>query len=202
MTPKPVRMKMPTQRDQTEQLQRPRQRHVRRSKEGKDRMLDKFCEQHGYHCKHAIKLLGDVLPKVSSQSPPGPEPRYQAERRLGGTLPRTLLCKQTPIGATPRFPRSGQRRPLRRQPGRRLDLEYDRHLSGQRMGGRTRADPCAERPRLERISDSTRLRLNLKCETHDHSFAVHSLAFSVGGFRIPASRAVPVPGHSRFPVGL
>jgi len=62
-------------------------------------MLDGFCEQHGYHRKHAIKLLGDSLPKVSGQSPPGPEPRYQAERLLSGTRPGTLLCKQLPIGA-------------------------------------------------------------------------------------------------------
>lgn len=69
---------MANQLDRTEQLQRLRERYAARNKDGKARMLDEFCAQHGYNRKHAIKLLGDSLPQTCGQSPPGPEPRYQA----------------------------------------------------------------------------------------------------------------------------
>ena len=68
---------MPNQLDRNEQLQRLRERYERRHKGGKARMLDEFCAQHGYSRKHAIKLLGDALPRTPGQSPPGPEPKYQ-----------------------------------------------------------------------------------------------------------------------------
>jgi hypothetical protein len=42
---------------QDEQLARLRERYAGRGKEGKGRMLDELCEQHGYERKHAIKLL-------------------------------------------------------------------------------------------------------------------------------------------------
>ena len=54
-------------RDQ--QLQRWRERYARRHKEGKARLLDELCEQHEYSRKHAIKLLGDGLPKPTGQLP-------------------------------------------------------------------------------------------------------------------------------------
>jgi hypothetical protein len=70
-------MNMPNTLDRNEQLQVLRQRYARRSKEGRTRMLDEFCEQYGYERKHAIKLLGDSLPKPKGNPPPGPEPKYE-----------------------------------------------------------------------------------------------------------------------------
>lgn len=71
---------MPNTLDRNEQLGRLRERYARRNKEGKSRMLDELCEQHGYSRKHAIKLLGDTLPQPKGGSPPGPEPRYTPVR--------------------------------------------------------------------------------------------------------------------------
>ena len=68
---------MPQTLNRTEQLQRLRQRYGGRGKEGKSRLLDEFCEQHGYERKYAIKLLGDTRPPAPGASPPGPEPQYE-----------------------------------------------------------------------------------------------------------------------------
>jgi hypothetical protein len=75
-------MKMPKTLDRREQLEVLRERCTRRNKEGKARLLDEFCEQHGYSRKHAIKLLGDSLPKPQGQSPPGPQPKYLPVREV------------------------------------------------------------------------------------------------------------------------
>jgi len=64
--------------DRTVQLQGLRRRYAGRGKEGKSRLLDEFCEQHGYERKYAIKLLGDQLPPASGRPPPGPEPKYES----------------------------------------------------------------------------------------------------------------------------
>ena len=53
-----------------------RVRYLRRSREGKSRMLDELCEDYQYERKYAIKLLRDVLPVASGRARPGPEPRY------------------------------------------------------------------------------------------------------------------------------
>jgi hypothetical protein len=74
-------MKMEKQ-DIEEQLERLRERYGRRNKTGRSRMLDELCEQYGYSRKHAIKLLRDTLPAFGGESPPGPEPRYQAVREV------------------------------------------------------------------------------------------------------------------------
>ncbi len=60
-----------------EELERLQRRYEGRGKEGKTRMLDEFCEQHGYERKHAIKLLGDQLPKAK-----------------GGDRYRTFFCRR------------------------------------------------------------------------------------------------------------
>jgi hypothetical protein len=75
-------MKMPNTLDRNQQLERLRERYARRHKDGKSRMLDELCEQHGYSRKHAIKLLGHWLPKPKGSSPPGPEPRYGPVREV------------------------------------------------------------------------------------------------------------------------
>lgn len=68
--------------DRKEQLQGLRERYARRNKPGKSRMLDELCEQYGYDRKHAVKLLGDKLPKVKGSPPPGPPPRYEPVREI------------------------------------------------------------------------------------------------------------------------
>lgn len=58
-----------------EQLERLRQRYGKRGLEGKARMLDELCQEHGYHRKHAIRLLNGAA--QIKGVPPGPEPRYE-----------------------------------------------------------------------------------------------------------------------------
>lgn len=77
---------MPKELDREAQLERLRERYGRRSKEGKCRMLDEFCEQHGYSRKHAIKLLSDGLPKPGGCVRSGPEPKYVAVREVIGHI--------------------------------------------------------------------------------------------------------------------
>lgn len=72
-----MRMKQKVKRE--EELDRLRRRYAGRGKEGKGRLLDEFCEHHGYERKYAIKLLGEWGrgPKVVVKRP-GPEARYGA----------------------------------------------------------------------------------------------------------------------------
>lgn len=65
--------------DRNEQLEVLRLRYQGRGKEGRTRLLDEFCEHYGYERKYAIKLLS-LTPGApqSKQSPPGPEPKYEA----------------------------------------------------------------------------------------------------------------------------
>lgn len=57
-----------------EQLERLRARYQQRGPQGKSRILDELCEQHGYHRKHAIRLLNAAA--QPRKSPPGPQPQY------------------------------------------------------------------------------------------------------------------------------
>ena len=52
-------------------------RYAGRGREGKSRMLDELCEDHGYERKYAIKLLSRALPVASGRVRPGPERRYE-----------------------------------------------------------------------------------------------------------------------------
>jgi hypothetical protein len=52
-------------------------RYAGRGREGKSRMLDELCEDHGYERKYAIKLLSAALPVSSGRVRPGPERRYE-----------------------------------------------------------------------------------------------------------------------------
>lgn len=58
---------MPKESCRKEELERLRRRYAGRGKEGKTRLLDEFCEHYRYERKHAIKLLGEGLPKASGQ---------------------------------------------------------------------------------------------------------------------------------------
>lgn len=52
-------------------------RYEKRSREGKTRMLNELCEDHGYERKYAIKLVNGSLPQFNGASRPGPMPRYE-----------------------------------------------------------------------------------------------------------------------------
>lgn len=76
-----------------EQLERLRRRYEGRGPEGKSRILDELCEQHGYHRKHAIRLLkGTVVPRKSS---PGPARQYEGITEL---VERIWLAGEQPCG--------------------------------------------------------------------------------------------------------
>lgn len=58
-------------------LPKVRTRYEKRSREGKSRMLDELCEDHGYERKYAIKLLNGSLPEPSGRPRSGPVPQYE-----------------------------------------------------------------------------------------------------------------------------
>ncbi len=63
--------------ERTDQLERLRRRYAGRGKEGKGRLLDEFCEHHGYERKYAIKLLQGKTARAAAGPRPGPEPKYE-----------------------------------------------------------------------------------------------------------------------------
>lgn len=83
---------------QKEQLPKYRQRYKNRGKEGKSRLLDEICEQHGYNRKHAIKLLGG---KVGYGSKPRAEkigrPRVYG-KEVVEVLKEIWLASEQPCG--------------------------------------------------------------------------------------------------------
>jgi len=68
--------------ERTDQLERLRRRYAGRGKEGKSRLLDEFCEHHGYERKYAIKLLQGKIGCVMARPRPGPEPKYEAVQEV------------------------------------------------------------------------------------------------------------------------
>src|ERR1700679_1967606 len=68
-----MKMKEISRQEQLEQL---RWRYARRGEEGKSQMLDELCQQHGYHRKHAIRLLNALGRPRERRPPPGPERQY------------------------------------------------------------------------------------------------------------------------------
>jgi hypothetical protein len=68
-----MKMKAISRQEQLEQL---RWRYARRGEEGKSQMLDELCQQHGYHRKHAIRLLNALGRPPERRPPPGPERQY------------------------------------------------------------------------------------------------------------------------------
>src|SRR5262245_58177850 len=76
----------------TELLPKLQARYARRSREGKSRMLDELCEDHGYERKYAIKLLRNTLPVGAAGVNPGPEPRYASIEPVVRTI--WLLAEQ------------------------------------------------------------------------------------------------------------
>lgn len=80
----------------TEELVKLRRRYAGRAKAGKSRLLDEFCEHHGYERKYAIKLLQSQVKPVPPASPrPGPEPRYEPVQEV---IERIWNCAEQPCG--------------------------------------------------------------------------------------------------------
>ncbi len=74
--------------ERKDQLERLRRRYAGRGKEGKSRLLDEFCEQHGYERKYASKLLQGRLGCAQAKPRLAPSPISAA------TLDRLLAqCK-------------------------------------------------------------------------------------------------------------
>jgi hypothetical protein len=63
--------------ERNDELERLRRRYGGRAKKGKSRLLDEFCEHHGYERKYAIKLLQEGAVAVVARPRPGPEPKYE-----------------------------------------------------------------------------------------------------------------------------
>ena len=86
-----------------EQLQRLRRRYAQRGPAAKSQLLDELCEQHGYSRKHAIKLLGDSLPKPTGHTPSGAPPRYEPIREVLTQIWKSAeqLCGKRLVGALP-----------------------------------------------------------------------------------------------------
>ena len=72
-----------------------RARYEKRSREGKSRMLNELCEDHGYERKYAIKLLNDSLPVASGHSHAGPLPRYDVIEPI---VKQLWLAAEQPCG--------------------------------------------------------------------------------------------------------
>jgi hypothetical protein len=70
-------MYMQRKTERNDELERLRRRYAGRAKAGKGRLLDEFCEHHGYERKYAIKLLQGGAGAVVARSRPGPEPKYE-----------------------------------------------------------------------------------------------------------------------------
>ena len=76
-----------------EQLERLRNLYGQWGSEGKARLLDEFCEQYGYHRKHAIRLLNGNA--VAKKSPPEPEPQHECISQL---VERIWTAGEQPCG--------------------------------------------------------------------------------------------------------
>jgi len=71
------------------------ERYERRSREGKSRMLDDLCEDHGYERKYAIKLLGKTRANGIGRPRPGPMPQYTLIEPVVRTI---WLAAEQPCG--------------------------------------------------------------------------------------------------------
>lgn len=70
-------------------------RYEKRSREGKTRMLNELCEDHGYERKYAIKLVNGSLPKFNGPRRPGPVPRYEVVEPI---VRQIWLAAEQPCG--------------------------------------------------------------------------------------------------------
>jgi hypothetical protein len=70
-------------------------RYEKRGREGKTRMLNELCEDHGYERKYAIKLLNGSLPAPSGRSHPGPARQYEV---IAPIVRQMWLAAEQPCG--------------------------------------------------------------------------------------------------------
>ena len=84
-----------SQEAKIEWLPKLRARYSQRSREGKSRMLDELCEDHGYERKYAIKLLGEALPPPSGRAHPGPARQYES---IESVVRQIWLTAEQPCG--------------------------------------------------------------------------------------------------------
>lgn len=70
-------------------------RYLKRSREGKSRMLDELCEDYQYERKYAIKLLTGHLPIPSGRVHPGPERQYDV---IEPVVKQMWLTAEQPCG--------------------------------------------------------------------------------------------------------
>jgi hypothetical protein len=88
-------MYMQRMTERTHELERLRRRYAGRGKEGKSRLLDEFCEHHGYDRKYAIKLLQGGSPRPGAGPRPGPEPKYEPVQEV---IERIWACAEQVCG--------------------------------------------------------------------------------------------------------
>jgi len=104
MTPRNGGVRMQRKVDRNEQLEVLRLRYQGRGKEGRTRLLDEFCEHFGYERKYAIKLLSLTADAAQAkESPPGPEPKYDAVTEVVTHVWRAAeqLCGKRLVWALP-----------------------------------------------------------------------------------------------------
>lgn len=81
--------------NRNDELEHLRRRYAGRGKAGKSRLLDEFCEHHGYERKYAIKLLRDDPPRPEGGPRPGPEPKYEPVQEV---VERIWTCAEQVCG--------------------------------------------------------------------------------------------------------
>lgn len=135
-----------------EQVERLKERYRQRNREGRSRMLDEVCEQYGYHRKHAIRLLGGMMPKPTGRKRPGPLPEYDPIQEVVERIWRAAeqVCGKRLVAALPLWlPHYGehfesllptQRRLLRSVSAATLDRMLG-ELRADRLRGRSGTKP-------------------------------------------------------------
>lgn len=89
-----------------EEIKRLQQRYAGRGKKGKGRMLDEFCDHHGYERKHAVKLLNDwSFRGVQREKRSGPEKKYTPVQSVVEKIwfAAEQLCGKRLIAALPHW---------------------------------------------------------------------------------------------------
>lgn len=69
-----------------------RARYERRSRAGKPRMLDEWCEDHGHERKYALKLLRGTVPAPCGSSRDGRLHDRPSQNRTGGSRWRVAVA--------------------------------------------------------------------------------------------------------------
>ena len=76
-------------RSREEQLEQLRRRYEGRGAEGKSCILDELCEAHGYHRKHAVRLLNGSA--VARKSPPRNRGQPKIKKNRGQPIEKGIF---------------------------------------------------------------------------------------------------------------